>query len=89
MPKFRKKTAVIDAYKFEKKIGPDTWPEWLTDAVKSGTAYFQGGENPYLTIETLAGEMRVNLGDYVVRGVYGELYPCKEEIFLKTYEPAE
>ena len=40
----------------------------------------------YLEIETLEGVMRANSGDYIIRGVNGEFYPCKPDIFEKTYE---
>ena len=48
-----------------------------------------GGEdkNVKLIIKTLEGEMHVSPGDYVIRGVEGEYYPCKPDIFEKTYEP--
>ena len=42
-----------------------------------------------LMIRTLEGDMKVSLGDYIIRGVQGELYPIKESIFRETYEPAE
>lgn len=38
------------------------------------------------TIRTLEGEMNANLGDYIIKGINGELYPCKPDIFDKTYE---
>ena len=38
---------------------------------------------------TLEGDMTISKGDYVIKGVNGEFYPCKPDIFLKTYEPAE
>ena len=40
----------------------------------------------YLYIATLEGNMRVNIGDYVIKGVRGEFYPCKPDIFKETYE---
>lgn len=40
-------------------------------------------------IETLEGDMKANAGDYVIIGIKGEKYPCKEEIFKETYEPVE
>jgi hypothetical protein len=40
----------------------------------------------YLEIETLEGVMRANAGDFIIRGVNGEFYPCKPDIFAKTYE---
>ena len=42
-----------------------------------------------LMIRTLEGDMKVSLGDYIIRGVQGELYPIKDSIFRETYEPAE
>lgn len=86
MAKFRKKPVVIEAYKFENKVGEDNRPEWLLDAVKDGTVYFQGGSDLYLTIETLEGTMKASLGDWIIKGVSGELYAIKDDIFLKTYE---
>lgn len=45
--------------------------------------------NPYAEIETLEGTMRVNPGDYVIVGINGEKYPCKPDIFEKTYEAVD
>ena len=42
-----------------------------------------------LLIHTLEGVMRADKGDWVIKGVNGELYPCKPDIFEKTYEPAD
>jgi hypothetical protein len=44
----------------------------------------QKGE--YINIETLEGTMRADIGDYIIKGVNGEFYPCKPDIFEKTYE---
>ncbi len=44
---------------------------------------------PALHIETLEGVMKAFLGDYVIKGVAGEFYPCKPDIFEATYEPAD
>lgn len=41
-----------------------------------------------LSIQTLEGEMKAAIGDYIIKGVNGEFYPCKEEIFEKTYDLA-
>ena len=43
-------------------------------------------EDGTLTIHTLEGVMRASVGDYVIKGVNGELYPCKPDIFKKTYD---
>ena len=42
--------------------------------------------NPYIEIPTLEGTMRANLGDFIIKGVQGEFYPCKPDIFEQTYE---
>ena len=42
-----------------------------------------------VTICTLEGDMKAMPGDYIIKGVQGEFYPCKPDIFAKTYEPAE
>lgn len=49
----------------------------------------QGGAHPYIDIVTLEGTMRADLGDWIIKGVNGEFYPCKPDIFDKTYEPVE
>ena len=47
---------------------------------------FEDKDNPYLKIETLEGIMKASVGDYIIKGVNGEFYPCKPDIFEKTYE---
>ena len=44
---------------------------------------------PCVLIYTMEGEMRAGMGDYVIRGVQGEFYPCKPDIFAQTYELVE
>ena len=39
-----------------------------------------------LTIDTLKGKMKADIGDYIIKGINGEFYPCKPDIFAKTYE---
>ena len=40
-------------------------------------------------IKTLEGDMRATVGDYIIRGLRGEYYPCKPDVFQKKYEPCE
>lgn len=47
---------------------------------------YEDKDNPYLKIETLEGIMKASVGDYIIKGVNGEFYPCKPDIFEKTYE---
>jgi len=97
--KFRKKPVVIEAVKviYAEMLskGPECWPcnerpEWLIEAVNSGTVTLSTrGARDYavLDIHTLEGTMEATPGDYIIRGVKGELYPCKPDIFAATYEP--
>lgn len=68
-------------------------PDWLSEATakregEPGSVYPSGyGPNESLFIETLEGTHRADVGDYIIRGVKGELYPCKPDIFAMTYDP--
>lgn len=57
----------------------------------AGAGNFRGlaAPEPYLIIDTLEGRVKARLGDYVIKGVKGEFYPCRADIFAETYEPAE
>ena len=81
MDTYRKKPVVIKA---EQWTG-DFTPELLEALQLSGHRF---GRTNYgdLLIDTLEGPMRANKGDYIIFGVSGEPYPCKPDIFLKTYE---
>lgn len=78
---YRKKPIVIQAF----RIGLDPTPKW---AVEAGHFHlFERGEETYAEIHTLEGVMRGGLGDYVIRGAIGELYPCRADVFHSTYSP--
>lgn len=53
---------------------------------KALTISYLDPNNPKLIIETLEGNMNASIGDYIIKGVNGEFYPCKPDIFEKTYE---
>lgn len=79
MPKFRKRPVVIEAEQWFAGQDPETYPECVVwDYEVKG-----------YTIVTLEGVMRVSDGDWVITGVHGEKYPCKPDIFEKTYELVE
>jgi hypothetical protein len=87
MPRFRKKPVEIEAW---------IWDESKTTFDKIGCKMMAcaGHANTpdlmlSLKIETLEGSMRVNKGDYIIKGVKGEFYPCKPDIFKLTYETIE
>lgn len=117
MPKFRKKSVVVEAVRWEGctvgltngvgEMGRYPLPEGLAldpmalppvarvsevdaefdrQAVPAGEVWRAGD---FLYIGTLEGTHRADPGDWIIRGVKGELYPCKSDIFAATYEPAE
>lgn len=88
--KYRKKPVVVEAFKWTG--GPDQIedPEWIVEAIKEGRVDikdFLG--NSRMLILTLEGVMHAHIGDYIIRGIKGELYPCKPDIFEATYEAVE
>lgn len=85
MGKYRKKPVVIDAFKWTG--GPDQTedPVWIVDAIKAGIVRFE--KHPtVMVIQTTEGEMRALLGEWIIRGIQGEIYPCKPDIFEATYD---
>lgn len=83
--KYRKKPVEVDAFRY----GIDSTPKWFYKAMKQGKATCFGEmaqPGSFIEIHTLEGEMKANVGDYIIRGVVGELYPCKADIFWGTYE---
>lgn len=88
--KFRKKPVVIDAFKWTGGPDQEEDPEWIVDAIKCGdVVLYPVGDTCRMEIKTLEGFMTARPGDYIIRGVKGEIYPCKPDIFAATYEPAE
>lgn len=86
--KFRKKPVVIDAFQMTEKNYYDSsiWPDWLLEAWDNDILYTAPVG---LVIDTLEGDMSVGWNDWIIRGVQGEIYPCKPDIFEMTYEKAE
>lgn len=85
--KFRKKPVVIEAVQWR---GDNVDEVFGISAVPEVDRSFV--HNPIkkvFEIDTLEGKMLANVGDWIIRGVKGELYPCKPDIFEATYEPAE
>lgn len=88
--KYRKKPVVIEAFKWYGPFMAPDIPQWYTNAFHKNEVIHQGDwKADYAEIMTLEGVMRVDKGDWVIRGVKGELYPCKPDIFEMTYEPVE
>lgn len=78
--RYRKKPVVIEALRLE----------FSTTSQNKAIAFTQNkarrGLDGSVIIPTLEGEMRANTGDYIIKGVHGEFYPCKPDIFRLTYE---
>lgn len=89
MPRYRKKPVEIEAFPVDEAIEAasrdwEAMPEWLRDSYENGGVLFLPDAVEILTLE---GTMRGGRGDYIIRGVRGELYPCKPDIFEQTYDP--
>lgn len=86
MSQWRKKPILIEAFCLSGK--PDQeYPPWAVAAVKSGVITY--GYDGLMHINTLEGIMRVSIGDWIIKGVEGELYPVKQRIFEATYEAVD
>ena len=85
MPLFRKKPAVIEAVQLVDGDGLRRVLRFLDQ--DGGPAYEVGSEG--IAIGTLEGVMLASPGDWIVRGIKGEFYPCKPDIFAATYEAVE
>lgn len=86
--KYRKKPVVIEAVQF-KDDSADTiivLQEFMQSDVRVSYA---DPDNPVVKIKTLEGVMYASIGDFIIKGVNGEFYPCKPDIFEKTYEKVE
>lgn len=97
--RYRKKPVVIEAMilgAYMEGMAPAPWQpnggsvwRWLTS---HGATFYMDQQDlgpAYLIIRTLEGDMRADVGDWIIRGVAGEFYPCKPDIFRATYEPEE
>ena len=79
--KFRKKPVVIDAFRWSPLDSNAQLPHWVKD--------YDVGPGNSILIKTLEGTMRADMGDWIIRGVKNEVYPCKPDIFDATYEAVE
>ena len=95
--RYRKKPVVIDAVQWTGTNHREMF-DFLTDYQCTDQYMSEEGKNFYidhwkvpggLVIKTLEGEHLANIGDYIIRGVCGEFYPCKPDIFRETYEEVE
>lgn len=93
--KYRKKPIIVEAFQYDGDLkgtnGEYYIPQWAVTAYEDGSLFYK----EYLDLvcllfcKTLEGNMLVSVGDYVIRGIKGELYPCKSDIFEMTYDLVE
>ena len=87
--KFRKKPVIVEAKQFEtnNEVGSpnmDTIVNWINQGQSNCGAWHNGTD---IFINTLEGTMKAEVKDWIIRGIKGEFYPCKPDIFEATYEP--
>ena len=89
---YRKKPVVVEAF----KLGADPMPDWFADAITENRIILHGSSSGFhhvrdtnADINTLEGWVHADYGDFIIRGVAGEIYPCKPDIFWATYEAAD
>ncbi len=85
MAKYRKKPVVVEAFQWT--AGQVEFPDWAGQAGREGRLWVIAG--PMMRVVTLNGPVTAHPGDFIVKGVQGELYPCSLEIFEATYEKVE
>jgi hypothetical protein len=84
--KYRKKPVVVEAWQFTDENKERLLHDLQT--IQMNISHTWDKENkPALLIPTLEGEMIASLNDWIIKGINGEFYPCKPDIFDKTYEP--
>lgn len=87
MAKFRKKPVVIEAAQW---TGDVSGAKALSDMARdSDRTVLQFEMDGVINVHTLEGVMQARIGDWIIRGVKGEFYPCKPDIFAATYEAVE
>ena len=79
---YRKKPVVIEAIQWT----GDNRKEIFDFCNMSYINYEIGSDVPTLKIQTLEGPMTASIGDYIIKGIQGEFYACKPDIFLQTYD---
>lgn len=86
--KYKKKPVIIEALQFKSDMSVKDLND-LIDFIGMRNIVDIGRDNLYLTIRTLEGNMIASPGDYIIKGIQGEFYPCKPDIFEQTYDKVE
>lgn len=86
--RYRKKPVAIEAVQLDSGNASDVLG-WILENGGEAARLAPATTDQTLLIHTLEGDHRASLGDWIIRGVAGEFYPCKPDIFDATYEPAD
>jgi hypothetical protein len=89
MPKYRKKPVVIEAVEWKNDGDGGSLNAIVAMDGSLNRVSFAADGTPALIISTLEGDMRAEVGDFIICGVKGELYPCKPDVFATSYEAVE
>ena len=84
--KFRKKPVVIEAIQFLNDSSSYALMNWINEGQRAAGREFAHWLNYQIIVPTLEGQHIASPGDWIIRGVAGEHYPCKPDIFAATYE---
>lgn len=87
--RYRKRPVEIEAVQLTNRVTPDEVARWCGGRVTFPGGQYTGGGPILIEIDTLEGVMTASPGDWIVKGVAGEFYPVKPEIFTATYDLAE
>jgi hypothetical protein len=82
--KFKSKVVEIEAIQFNSAQSPDEMMDAWGEKFQKALSCHQ--ESDALIIKTLEGDMRAQLGDWIIKGTEGEFYPCKPSVFARKYE---
>ena len=83
MGRWRKKQVVIEAWQYMPAGQREKLPPWIDP----GWFHEEHRDTPHMLIPTSGGPLRAELTDWIIRGVKGEVYPCKADVFAASYEP--
>lgn len=92
MAKYRKKPIVIEAWEIplDEEDTTREIPIWVIEAITAGVIKLISPEDSSkVSVQTKEGPLHTSPGNWIIKGIQGELYPCDKEIFLATYELME
>lgn len=88
MPLFIKRPVAIEAFQILRDYSSINAPKWFQQAISDGVVDVKiYGSDVSVHIRTLEGRLTAGINDWIIKGVVGEIYPCRDDIFKMSYEP--